>query len=150
MVQLILFIMRHLSLPMCNRSQVLQDESQCIVKGFWWQYTCTGSSALLKRNLNPSCTSVPTCPGRLAKHVMCDVKSHTLPDHNRGTPLVLIHKHSILWSCNCRYISQVYTFELRSSPICRHPTCCSQPSIDWLHNRRLIDVAFITSQEIVY
>jgi len=37
MVQLILFIMRHLRPLMCNQSQVLQDESQCVVIGFWWQ-----------------------------------------------------------------------------------------------------------------
>ena len=37
MVQLMLFIMRYLRPLICNRSQVLQDESQCDMIGFWWQ-----------------------------------------------------------------------------------------------------------------
>jgi len=33
----------------------------------------------LKSNLNPSCSSLPACPRRLARHVIREVKFHTHP-----------------------------------------------------------------------
>ena len=110
MVQLILFIMRHLRPLMCNQSQVLQDESQCVVIGFWWQVHLDKVFHTVETQLESLLFIIACLPWltRQTHDVWCQVP-HPSPTTTVKTQWFWRRKHSspsMVWKTPLRLFAQ--------------------------------------------